>query len=120
LWDLNFQAQDFLRESAKTVMHDDKGISAHQHVSWVVLYGTPRVIGFYFFLFGIYLRDFAVHSDGVSSADVGHCILLLFWIVSGMYLLLLLLFCLFCDYCDYCALFIKSFYARLVVRIWRD
>jgi hypothetical protein len=79
--------------------------------------GLHGLSGFYFFFFGIYLRDFTAHSDGVSSADVERCILLLFWTISGMYLLLLLLFYLFCDYC---ALFIKSFYARLVVRIWRD
>jgi hypothetical protein len=54
-----------------------------RHISiviWVVLVRTPRVIKF-FFLLGLYLRDFAARSDGVSPVDVDIVFLLLFWTV---------------------------------------
>jgi hypothetical protein len=68
----------FLEGVLGAVMCYDRCVSLHQHVSCVVLIRTLRVIGFYFFLLDLYLRDFAIHSDEVSPANVKRYILLLF------------------------------------------
>jgi hypothetical protein len=107
----------FLERVLGVVLCDDNGVSPHQHVSWVVLIRTPRVIGFYFFfLLGVYLRDFAVHSDGVSPTDVGVIFLLLFWTVYCHVLIIIIIIIL-------CVIVLYSYsllYTRIIMRTWRD
>jgi hypothetical protein len=73
-------------------------------------------IGFLVSFFGLYLRDFATHSDGVSPAGVWRCI----------YLYILDCFVLYYYYCFvYSGIYfifmsLSLSYARLVVRTWRD
>jgi hypothetical protein len=73
-------------------------------------------IGFLVSFFGLYLRDFATHSDGVSPAGVRRCIYL--YILDCYCFVLLLLFYLFWDLLYFYSLSLS--YARLVVRTWRD
>jgi hypothetical protein len=77
---------------------------------------TYRVSGFLFLSLGFIREIFATHSDGVSPAGVGGCILLcildciLFCII--IIILFILRFTLFYS--------LSHSYARLVVRTWRD
>jgi hypothetical protein len=73
-------------------------------------------IGFYFFLLGYSLRDFAAHCDGVNPLDVRHCTLL--FILDCYYFVWLLLICLFYDLM-WCHL-LSLLYAHFVMHTWRD
>jgi hypothetical protein len=69
-------------------------------VSRIVLIMTPRVIGFSFFLLDLYLRDFVVHFDGVSPADVGVVFLLLFWAVYyHVFIIIIIIIMFILSYC---------------------
>jgi len=59
-------------------------------MSWVVLFRTPRVL--FSFFRGFYLRDFAVHSDGVSPH---RCRALYCIVYSGLYFLSCIIIILF-------------------------
>jgi hypothetical protein len=57
------------------VLRDIRGASSHQHSEagrWLGLIGYRVFVSFVRF----YLRDFVIHSDGVSPAGVWHCTLL--------------------------------------------
>jgi hypothetical protein len=94
------------------VMHSDRDVSPHPHVSRVVD-DDPSGFEFYLFLLSFHLRCLAAHSDGASSADVG--VVFLFY-YSELYIIL---------YYYYFIYFViglfYSFslpYACLVVRSW--
>jgi hypothetical protein len=90
----------FLERVLRTVLRNDGGASSHQHVSWIVLIMNHRVIRFYLFLLGLYLSDFAVHSDRVSPVNVRRhiftvilgCVLSCTFIIIVLFILWLLYF----------------------------
>jgi hypothetical protein len=95
------------------VMHDDRGVLSHQHVSRVVLIRIHRVSDFVFFFLGFYLRDFAAQSDGASLTDVSvvfHTVIL-DSIVIYLHILLFYLSCVI-----YLSFSYSISYARLVMR----
>jgi hypothetical protein len=74
------------------VLHDIRGDSPHQHSEAGRRLGLIGLRVFVSF-FGLYLRYFDTHSDGVSPAGVWRCI---FLCIRDCYcFVLLLLFCLF-------------------------
>jgi hypothetical protein len=87
----------------EAVMRDDRRVSLHLHYELGSLFRPPRVIGFYFFLLGFYLRDFIVHSDEVSPRDVKRCIAL--FILNCILSCIIIIIILFHDYYN---LFIDS------------
>jgi hypothetical protein len=95
LWDPGLQVRDWvLTRALGAVLRDIRGASPHQYSEagrWLWLIGYWVFV----FFFGLYLRDFATHFDGVSPAGVWHCTLL--YILDCYCFVLLLLFCLFWD-----------------------
>jgi hypothetical protein len=73
------------------VLRDVRGVLSHQHCEQGSSIMTYQLSNFSSF-FWVFLRDFIVHSDGVSLIDVGRCIVLYIMDYIVMYLLLLLFF----------------------------
>jgi hypothetical protein len=102
---LGLQARDFLEESARcnptwwhrclervldAILRDDIGASSHLHVNMIVLIRIHQILSFHFFL-GFYLRDFTVHSNGVSPPMSALYFILLFWIVLSCIIIIIII-----------------------------